>query len=319
VAKKTYTENDLSKTLDKLDAQLSKSDPEPEDTAAELVKSLADVAKGAIDLATESKARRTGTRKRPPSVLAKADKDEDEKEEEDEHEKREEVEKAEKEDDDDDEDGHGGKLPAWLKDKVDDGKAEGEMQYAGDREDYGGTELMTNAGGESKGMRKNIGHMGKSVQVGDMEVVDVGNFLATSLAKIDALSKALWRSERREKTLIKGLLAMEDRLQRLEDQNVEQARFSGLCAKALGHMIETHEAALTQPTGPSRYASMEKSIALAQRQIDHDGGTVFKCRGEGSHQNIELLSKAVMTRKITPEQASYIKKTERLPAGITLN
>ena len=319
MAKKTYTENDLSKTLDKLDAQLSKADPEPEDTAAELVKSLADVAKGAIDLATESKARRTGTRKKSAtSVLAKAAKeDEDEEEEHEEREEHEKVEKAKAEkDDDDDEDGRGDKLPAWLKDKTDHGKAEGEMQYAGDRDDYGGTKLMTNAGHESQQMGK---HMGKSVQIGDMEVVDVGNFLATSLSKIDALSTALARSSRREQTLIKGLLALEDRLQHLEEQNESQARFSGLCAKALGHLIDTHEMALAQPTGPSRYASMEKAIALAQRQIDHDGGSVFRCKGEGSQQNIELLSKAVLTRKITQEQAAYIKKTERLPAGITLN
>jgi hypothetical protein len=302
---KTYTDEDLGKTLDKLDHQLSKSEPDTEDTSADLVKALAAATKGAIDLATESKERRKGKKKSKESPLAKAAKDDDDD--------KDDKDDDSKDDDDDD------KLPAWLKDKVDDGKAAGEMQYAGDRDDYGGTTLMTNAGHESRQMGKNIGHMGKSVQIGDMEVVDVGDFLAKSLRQIEDLSKALSRSERREKTLIKGLLAMEERLIHLEEQNEDQARFTSICAKALGHMLESREAYLEQPAGPSRYATMEKSIALAQRQADHEGATYFKMKGEGSQSNMELLSKAVMTRKITPEQAAYIKKTERLPAGILLN
>jgi predicted nucleic acid-binding Zn ribbon protein len=299
---KTYTDEDLGKTLDKLDHQLSKSETEQEDTSADLVKALAAATKGAIDLATESKERRKGKKKAKESPLAKAAKDDDDD--------KDDKDDDSKDDDDDD------KLPAWLKDKVDDGKAAGEMQYAGDRDDYGGTSLMTNAGHESRQMGK---HLGKSVQIGDMEVVDVGDYLASSLRQIEALSKALDRSERREKTLIKGLLAMEERLIHLEEQNEDQARFTSICAKALGHMLESRETYLEQPAGPSRYATMEKSIALAQRQADHEGATYFKMKGEGSQSNMELLSKAVMTRKITPEQAAYIKKTERLPAGISLN
>jgi hypothetical protein len=295
---KTYTDEDLGKTLDKLDHQLSKSEPDKEDTSADLVKALAAATKGAIDLATESKDRRKSKKKSKESPLAKAAKDDDDD--------KDDKDDDSKDDDDDD------KLPAWLKDKVDDGKAAGEMQYAGDRDDYGGTKLMTNAGHESK-------QMGKSVQIGDMEVVDVGDFLAKSLRQIEDLSKALDRSERREKTLIKGLLAMEERLIHLEEQNEDQARFTSICAKALGHMLDNRETYLEQPAAPSRYASMEKSIALAQRQADHEGATYFKMKGEGSQSNMELLSKAVMTRKITPEQAAYIKKTERLPAGISLN
>jgi len=293
--KKTYDQEELGKTLDKLDQQLSKSEEPKEDTAADLVKSLAEVAKGAIDLATESKERRKPKKKAEESPLAKAAKDDKDDD------------KDDKDEDDDEDD----KLPAWLKDKVDDGKAAGEMQYAGDREDYG-KHMMTNAGHESR-------QMGKSVQIGDLEVVDVGDFLAKSMQQQGAMAKALRRVEKLEKALVHGLIEIEERLQHLETQNDEQARFSGICAKALGHIIETREEAFERPTGGSRYAGMEKSIALAQRQIEAEGGTVFRMSGEGSQRNKEMLAKAIMTGKVTQEQGQYIKRTERLPAGISLN
>src|SRR5262249_45446663 len=289
-----YDTDELGKTLDKLDQQLSKADDKPE-TSADLVKSLAEVAKGAIDLASERKEKRRGKKKAEDTALAKARDDDDDKD-----------------DDDDDKDDKDDKLPAWLKDKVDDGKAAGEMQYAGNRDDYGGTKLMTNAGGEHK-------QMGKSVQIGDTEVVDVGEYLDAQAQRQTTLGKSMQRQERLMKSLIQGLIEIESRIQQLEAQNEDQARFTGVCAKALGHLIEGREADLAQPTGGSRYAGMEKSIVLAQRQIDQEGGSVFKVTGPDSERNRELLAKAGQTTTITPEQRTYIKRTERLPAGITLN
>jgi hypothetical protein len=309
-----YDTEDLKETLDKLDAQLSKSEPEPPDTAADLVKSLTEVAKGAIDLASERKEKRRAKKEAQESTLAKARA----------HDKEDHDEKDEDEDEDDKED----KLPHWLKDKVDDGKAAGEMQYAGKRDDYGDN-YSENAGHESRQISKNIGHMGlgKSVQIGDQEVYDVGDYLAKSLAQQSRMAKALERAERREKALINGLIEMESRLQQLEAQNDQMARFTGTCAKALGFMLDHREAYLEQPMHGSRYATMEKSIALAQRQIEHDGGTVFLMKARSGdpgevarvQQNKELLTHAAQNGKITREQMTYIKRTERLPAGITLN
>jgi len=292
-----YDTEELGKTLDKLDAALSKAEPEKEETSADLVKSLADVAKGAIELASERKDKRSKKKdKETASTLAKAAKDDDD-------------------DDKDDDDDH---MPQWLRDKTDDGKAAGEMQFAGDRDDYPHGQ-MTNAGGESRQMGKNIGHMGKSVQIGDMEVVDVGEYLDAQAQRQTNLGKSMLRLERLHKSVINGLIEIESRIQALEALHEEQARFSAVCAKALGFMIEQRETYMAQPNGTSRYAGMEKSIALAQRQIDQEGGSVFKTSGPGTEHNREMLAKAVQTGKISPEQMTYIKRTERLPAGITLN
>jgi hypothetical protein len=300
-----YDTEDLSKTLDKLDAALSKSEPEQEATAADLVKSLTDVAKGAIDLASERKTKKRAKKEAEQTALAIAREDKDDDEDDD-----------EKED----------QLPHWLKDKVDDGKAAGEMKFAGDHEDYG-HDYSENAGHESRQMGKNIGHMGKSVQIGDQEVYDVGDYLARSTREQAAMAKSLNHLLRLHKSMINGLVEIEQRLQQLEAQNDEQARFTGLCAKALRFILDHRDTSLDQPVTGSRFASMEKSIVLAQRQIDADGGTMFPMTARTSNPdevfqvttNKERLSKAVLTGKITPAQATYIKKTERLPSGVSLN
>lgn len=289
-----YTPEDLGKTLDKLDAQLAKSAPPTEETTASLLKGLLDVATGAIALATGKR-----RKKKDGEVLAKAE--------------RSEKEDSEEEDDDDKKK----ELPPWLKDKVHDGKAAGEQIYAYDRDDTMKHEL-TNAGGESRQMGKNIGLM-KSVQIGDTEVIDVGDHLARTEAQQQAMAKSLDELASLHKAVLNGLIAMDERLTALEAGAQEQARFTGVCAKGLGHLIEQQEQALTAPVGTSRYAVMEKGIAAAQRQLDADGGVVFKLNGPQSAMNRELLTKAVQTGKITMEQMTFIKRTERLPAGLTLS
>src|SRR5215467_16378893 len=103
-----YETEDLQKTLDKLDAQLSKAEPETEDTAADLVKSLTEVANKALDVAVERKERRKSKKtKAEESALVKA-RDED------------------CDDDDDKGDDDKDSMPRWLKEKTDDGKAAGE-------------------------------------------------------------------------------------------------------------------------------------------------------------------------------------------------
>jgi hypothetical protein len=293
------SEDDLGRTLDKLEAQLNKSEPEHPDTAADLAKAMADVAQGALELATETSKRsrsRRKTKAEDAEELAKARKDDEEDDEEDD------------EDDDEDDD----EMPAWLKDKVDDGKAAGEMVYPYDRDDTMQHE-MTNAGGQSKGS------MTKAMRVGDLDVVDIDDYLAKALAEQGEMNKALRRANKLHKALTEGLVAIDRQMGDLRAQLREQARFTGVMAKAMGFMLEHREEALERPTGPSRYAAMEKSVVLAQREIDANGGTVFKCSGAGSEHNRDILAKAVTSGKITMEQMTWIKRTERLPAGISLN
>ena len=208
-------------------------------------------------------------------------------------------------DDDDD------KLPAWLADKTDDGKAAGDMILAPDRTSMGASP-MTNAGSEHRGLDK-------SFQVGDQDVIDVSAHLDATAWQQQQMAKSLTRLVRLHKAVINGLVEMERRMQSLEAHNDVQARYTGTVAKAIGYLLEQGEAVIEAPVNGSRYARMEKSVQLAQRQIEADGGTIFKCTGQGSERNRELLAKAVQTGKITSEQMIYIKRTERLPAGISLN
>jgi hypothetical protein len=299
---RTYDHDALGKTLDTLEAQLNQTTPEAEDQAADLVKSLAEVAKGAIDLATD-RSDRKGRRKRgkakDAAALAKARKakDEDDEEEDDDDNN------DNKDDDDDSNDGTNDMMPAWLKDTVSDGKAAGDMILAEDREDTGG----------------GPGSLGKSVRIGDVDVVDVGEFLAKTARQQAEMAKAVRRVEKLSKALIDGLVAVDQRIRGLEADSDDHSHFMSVCAKALGYVIDHHEDALAQPVNGSRYAGMEKSIVLAQRQIDAAGGTLFKTKGPGSERNRELLAKAAQTGKITSEQLTYIKNTERLPAGLSLS
>jgi hypothetical protein len=282
-----YTDDDLSKTLDKLEGQLVKADSEekPED----LVKSLADVAKGAVDLATEKQRTKAAKKAAKAEALAKAAKDEKDAKDK----------KDEKDEDDED-------MPPWLKDVVHDGKAESETILAPDR-DFFPHGQQTNAGKESRGM-------GKSVQLLGQDVVDVEGYLNQQLTHQVELTKSLKKLNKLNKALVMGLMAQEKRLKRVERQGDEQARYTAVCAKALGSILSRREAVLDAP-GASKFGSMEKSIAAAQQHIDAEGGTVFKM----TPQNKELLQKAVMSGKLSQEQMTFIRRTERLPAGLALN
>lgn len=293
-----YDKDDLGKTLDKLEAQLEKSDPAKEETTADVVKSLANVAEGAIALATDATETRRTKARRKKTVLAKADKDDDDDKDDKDDKDR---------DEDDDEDEDGDDKPQWLQNLTKDGKAEGEMQYAPNREQTG-THMMTNAGGESRGV-------GKSFALGQVDTVDVSDYLTDQIAQQRAMTKEMSRLRRLNKSLVDGLTALHERLEVLEEHSQAQARYAAVCAKALGIVLERGEAYLNEPVSPSKFNAMEKSVAHVQAQIDAQGGQVF----EMNPRNKERLAKAVLEQKVTTEEATFIKKTQRLPAGVSLN
>lgn len=281
-----YDDPELSKALGKLEAKLSEDEkPEP---AEDVLKSLADVAKGALEIATT----RTQKKRAKAEAVALA--------------KAEEIEKAKKKEDDED--------PEWLKKMTDDGKSEGEMIMAPDRE-HMNMHQMTNAGGESRSMTK-------SVKVDEVAVVDVEPYLTKSLAVQEETSRAVHQQRQLNKGMLDGLVDMSKTLAHLEAQQDYAMRCLATLAKAMTSLLEDREAVVTTPKD-SQFARMEKSAPVLARQalIDAQGGTLFSM-DQGTplgKSNAARLFRAALQRKISPELQLEIKRTERLPAGVSLD
>jgi hypothetical protein len=273
---------DLDKALDKIESHLDDKDEAAKQNGADLAKALTEVAKGAIDLAKDKKKKGKGKTKAEPLVKAR---DED------------------CDDDDDDEAADDDEKPAWLKKKTL-GKAIDWHALAQDLPEASKTAKIA-----------------KSITVGDMDVFNMDEYLAAQLEHQQVMAKSLEDTQktlRQFVTLTKGLLQamsqMEDRLIEAEDRAETQTRTLTVMAKAMAYQLETHETALEAPA-TSKYAAMEKSVAQAQRALDAQGYTVF----EPTRPNLERLSKAVMSGKLSQEDSVVIKRTHRLPPGVTLN
>jgi hypothetical protein len=290
-----YDSEALDKAIGKIEGELNKSDATTEGTG-EILKSLADVAKGAVELAQTSRK----PKKPKKGELAKAAGEGDDKDEKEDKDKK----KGDKDDDDD--------MPKWLHGVMhdDDGKAAGEMIHAPGRDETG-IHSMTNAGGEHR-------QMGKSARIDgrDVEIVDMDPYLSKSLADQAVMLKSIQKQRKLSKGTMGYLVQADKRLKTMQRQLDALIHFSGTMAKAMGSILSQRETTLSLPTG-SKFASMEKSAAViqAQTRLDAEGATPFP----NNKQNQELLSKAVMTNKISPAMATAIKRTERLPAGVVLN
>jgi hypothetical protein len=286
--RKKHTSTELDATLDKIEEQLAKA-TEPPDEGMELAKALTDVAKDALAVAKSSTKRGTKTKPRAEEEdedepLAKASKDDED------------------EDDEDEDDDKKKNMPGWLKNIVHDGKSEGEMILAPDR-DTTGTHRMTNAGGESRSMSK-------SLYLDGTEVVDLEPYLQHQLHEQGELRKAVRSLVKLSKGLIQGIVECTKSLEDMQADLEMTQRISATCAKSLSWLME-RQLDTPAPVVGSKYATMEKSSAALGERLQAEGGTKLP-------YNKAQGTKALMKGLLTEGQHRLWKTTGTLPAGVDL-
>jgi hypothetical protein len=150
----------------------------------------------------------------------------------------------------------------------------------------------------------------------DTTAVDVSEFVVGLQTDVRAVQALLTKGVLPKKVLKKALtLAMEAQQETLDTALADlKAGMATLC-KAMGTVLDHLTGLDTAPVGDSRFASMEKSIAIAKAGLLAEGGTPFPM----NIRNKELLSKAHMTRAIDDQQFEMIKKTQVLPPGVSLS
>jgi regulator of replication initiation timing len=264
---------DLEKTVGELEVKLSGTPASDTD----LTKSLAEVANKALDVAKGRKA------KRRAADLAKA-------------------EMAKKKDDAEDEDEEEEEMPDWLKNIIHDGKGEGDMVYAKDREDTGMAANHGNAGGEKKGMAK-------ALQMDGLTAVDVEGYLREELGIRTAMVKAMQKSRKRAGTLQKGVGTLAEQLYAQGQQIAVLCQAVGILAKGMGRLIDTHDSMLDMPMGGSKFGTMEKSLVAVREHMEANGAQRIK-------YDKTRASDMLLKGQITNAAHLVWKKTGYLPADV---
>lgn len=290
-AEVTYDADQLAADVASLQGKLEKAE-QVEETET-LVKSLANVAEGVIDVAKEALgAKKKGKKAAQAETLAKAA-------------------KAKKDDDEDDDDEDDDDSPDWLKKMTREEKGAGEMIYAYDRDETE-THSGANAGGESKPVGKS---RPQSTRLAGDDVIDVEGYLDDSLREQKRLRKAVAvvaeMHETRLDALAKGLTALLDRVEAMATTLAHNMLATGMITKALGKVIENQEEVLAAPAD-SKFEAMRKSVKLVQADLKANGGTQVP-------YDKERAGRALMKGQITNEQHRIWKNTDMLPAGVSIN
>ena len=257
VADLEFDADEMAAQVASLDAKLSKAETVEETES--LVKSLANVAEGSVDLANEvlgtKRRKKTATSKSRGRGLAKAAKD-----------------KAKDKDEDDDDEDDEDDEPDFIKKLVHDGKSAGEMIYAYDRTDTG-THTGTNAGGEHKTVGKSQG--AQTTRLGGRRG-GRRTVLGWLAPRAKRLRKALAEVAERQEAQIEALGTVVRELYARQEAMAKamsyQMQYAGVMAKGLGVIVEQQETVLAQPSG-SKFDRMQKSLPAIQAELKAQGGT----------------------------------------------